>query len=87
MSDSLEFENWVCGRCGFKIRSGVYPVRCRCGYIDKGGHNIDGPNHTGKSRGLGDTVAKLAAAVGIKKRKGCKCEERQDKLNRAFPYR
>lgn len=45
------------------------------------------PAECGCCRGLGDTVAKLAAAVGIKKRKGCNCEERQAKLNRLVPYR
>jgi len=37
------------------------------------------------SRGLGDTIAKITGAVGIKT---CgKCEERRKKLNKIFPYR
>jgi len=37
------------------------------------------------SRGLGDTVAKITSAVGIKPCGGCK--KRQQKLNQVFPYR
>ena len=48
-----------------------------------------------KSKGLGDTIAKLTKATGIKKvvdtvskvtKKSCNCGERQDTLNRLFPY-
>jgi hypothetical protein len=48
-----------------------------------------------KSRGLGDTIAKITKATGIKKavktvfgafNKDCGCSERQAKLNRMFPY-
>ena len=48
-----------------------------------------------KSKGLGDTVAKIASATGIKKvvdtvakvaGKDCGCGKRQDSLNRLFPY-
>ena len=47
------------------------------------------------SKGLGDTVAKITKATGIKKvvdtvskiaKKDCGCAERQDTLNRLFPY-
>ncbi len=37
-----------------------------------------------KSRGLGDTIAKVTSAVGIKPCGGCK--RRQEKLNEMFPY-
>ena len=38
-----------------------------------------------QSRGLGDTVAKITKAVGVKP---CgKCEKRRGWLNRAVPYR
>ena len=37
-----------------------------------------------RSRGLGDTVARLAAAVGIEPCGGC--EKRRAKLNELFPY-
>jgi len=49
-----------------------------------------------KSKGLGDTVAKITKATGIKKvvdkvsqaaGKDCGCNKRQDTLNRAFPYK
>ena len=48
-----------------------------------------------KSKGLGDTVAKITKATGIKKvvdtvskitKKPCNCGERKDTLNRLFPY-
>ena len=48
-----------------------------------------------KSKGLGDTVAKFTKATGIKKvvdtvsnvtGKDCGCGERQNTLNRLFPY-
>lgn len=38
-----------------------------------------------ESRGLGDTIAKMTSAIGIKPCGGCK--ERQKKLNEKFPYR
>ena len=48
-----------------------------------------------KSKGLGDTVAKITKATGIKKvvdtvakaaGKDCGCGKRKDALNRLFPY-
>ena len=48
-----------------------------------------------KSKGLGDTVAKLTKATGIKKvvnkiskvtKKDCGCEKRKETFNRLFPY-
>mgnify|MGYP003117787156 FL=1 len=48
-----------------------------------------------KSKGLGDTVAKITKATGIKKvvdtvakatGKNCGCNKRQETLNRFFPY-
>ena len=48
-----------------------------------------------KSKGLGDTIAKITKATGIKKvvdtvaktiNKDCNCAKRQDTLNRLFPY-
>jgi hypothetical protein len=37
------------------------------------------------SRGLGDTIAKMTKAVGIKPCGGCK--KRQEILNKAVPYK
>ena len=48
-----------------------------------------------KSKGLGDTIAKITKATGIKKvvdtvskatGKDCNCGQRQATLNRLFPY-
>ena len=53
------------------------------------------PDIPSESRGLGDTVAKITKATGIKKvtdavfgalNKDCGCKERQSKLNKLFPY-
>ena len=48
------------------------------------GHVIEPPPR--KIRGLGDLVARGLEAVGVKKRKGCGCQRRQDALNRALPF-
>ena len=54
------------------------------------------PEIPSESRGLGDTVAKITKATGIKKvtntvfgvfNKDCGCRERQSKLNKLFPYK
>ena len=50
-----------------------------------------------RSRGLGDTIAKVTKATGIEKvvktvtkavtgSEECGCSQRQDTLNRVFPY-
>lgn len=41
---------------------------------------------TNSSKGLGDTVAKVAKAVGIKQTEGCGCQKRQEFLNKLVPY-
>lgn len=43
------------------------------------------PSH--RSRGLGDTVAKVLEKAGVKPKRGCGCRKRQAFLNRLFPYR
>lgn len=46
-----------------------------------------------KSKGLGDTIAKITEATGIDKAvkfiagEDCGCDERKEKLNAMFPYR
>ena len=54
-------------------------------------------NRLNKSRGLGDTIAKVTKATGIDKvahnmakaigKDDCGCGQRRDDLNRAFPYK
>ena len=51
----------------------------------KGEVFVGGVKSSGRSRGLGDTVAKMTKAVGIKPCGGCK--KRQEILNRAVPYK
>ena len=49
-------------------------------------------NHTNKSEGVGDTVAKITKATGIEKAvkflagEDCGCDERKEILNHIFPY-
>lgn len=38
-------------------------------------------------RGLGDVVAKVTSALGIKQKPGCKCKQRQEKLNKLVPFK
>jgi hypothetical protein len=48
--------------------------------------NLDAAKRTAqpKSRGLGDTIAKVTTALGIKPCGGCK--KRQELLNKLLPY-
>ena len=39
-----------------------------------------------KPQGLGDTIANGLEKLGVKKKKGCGCKERQEKLNKLIPY-
>ena len=62
-------KNWKCDVCGLEL------------------HVPDGLPvvHRCKSRGVGDTVAKITRAAGIKP---CgRCKKRQEALNKAFPYK
>tara|TARA_B100001113_G_C20638511_1_gene418022 strand:+ start:307 stop:483 length:177 start_codon:yes stop_codon:yes gene_type:complete len=52
-------------------------------------------NKSNESKGLGDTIHKFTTATGIKKvvdtisektGKPCGCKERQNALNKMFPY-
>ena len=67
---------WTCSKCGVAadLNPDDFPLTCSCGALYQ----------RGKSRGLGDTVAKLTKAVGIKPCGGC--EERRRKLNSLFPF-
>lgn len=64
-----------CPRCGFMTRHiGAKKV---CAASDSGSKT--------RSRGVGDTVAKVLGAVGIQPCGGC--DERKDLLNKYFPYK
>lgn len=52
--------------------------------IKRGKQMIVRPLRKTKSRGVGDTIAKVTRAVGIKPCGGCK--KRQKWLNEALPY-
>lgn len=68
---------FTCDICGFHLDDVELPVK----------------SHPCKSRGLGDTIAKITHATGIdavvKKVAGkdCGCRGRQEKLNELFPYK
>jgi hypothetical protein len=52
-----------------------------------------------KSKGLGDTIAKITKATGVQSftnflnnngvfgKKGCGCDKRKEQLNEKFPYK
>ena len=62
-------DRYRCPNCGRVIKTKSLPIYCACR----------------PSRGLGDTVAKITSAVGIRPCGGCK--KRQKKLNELFPYK
>lgn len=67
--------NWKCPNCNAVARNVIHPIRCSCGYSTEGK----------ESKGLGDTIAKVTSALGIKP---CgRCKKRQQKLNEMFPYK
>ena len=71
-------------RCILNMGENQMPWTCeKCGRTLQ---NVDGPTkHKCQSRGLGDTVAKVTSAFGVKP---CgKCKKRQQALNDMFPYK
>lgn len=44
------------------------------------------PRPRDPDRGLGDTLARLFQAVGVRRKPGCGCGRRQSLLNRLVPY-
>ena len=70
--------DFSCPCCGLQVVVAAYPVRCVCGILVE----ADGSY---QSRGLGDTIAKVTSAVGIKPCRGC--NERIEKLNKLVPYK
>jgi hypothetical protein len=68
--DCIPGDNNICVVCGWKWKGkGPFPHR-NCPKVP--------------SRGLGDTIAKITTAVGIKPCGGC--NRRKEWLNRVFPY-
>jgi hypothetical protein len=63
---------WTCAKCGkmWNLAPESIPFHCSC--------------QGQRSRGLGDTVAKVAARLGLRPCGGCK--KRQRLLNRVVPY-
>ena len=61
---------WTCPKCGRTLQKVDRPTKHKC--------------ITPSSRGLGDTIAKMTSAVGIKPCGGCK--KRQAALNKLVPY-
>ena len=64
-----------------------------CGFELDLPHIVPPVHHQCKSRGLGDTIAKVTAATGIDKvvkavvGKDCGCRGRQETLNKLVPYK
>jgi hypothetical protein len=62
----------------FTLPSGDVDFKCPYGLLW---------GYVGKSRGLGDTIAKITKAVTLGKLPSCRrCTEKQKKLNRFLPY-
>lgn len=62
--------DWKCEVCGLELK------------VPEGTTRV---SHVCKSRGVGDTVAKVTKAFGVKP---CgKCKKRQQALNEMFPYK
>ena len=68
---------WTCEQCGTaaNVAPEDFPLICSCGTR----HEVR------PSRGLGDTIAKMTKAAGIRPCGGC--GKRRGKLNAIFPYR
>ncbi len=68
----------VCHGCGRNVdHVQVWPLHCSCGYITRDADH---------ARRLwlfdwGDHLARLFAAVGVRKKPGCRCGERQAAAN------
>lgn len=73
---------WKCQQCESVLVFRKCPpqVTCKNNHVDKSPQCEQQP-----SLGLGDTIAKITSAVGIKPCGGCK--QRQALLNRLFPYK
>ncbi len=66
----MAMKKWKCDVCGFETE------------VPEG---VDNVYHVCQSRGLGDTVAKVTKAFGVKP---CgKCKKRQETLNRMVSYK
>ena len=57
---------WICGRCSYLYKSAE----------DEGTYVGEKP------QGLGDVIAVTLARLGIKKKKNCRCPQRQEALNK-----
>lgn len=69
-----------CSRCGRrpKRQPVVFPYRCSCGLQT----NADGSTVSLSRRGMGDWIADILSRIGVRKRPGCGCSARQERLNR-----
>lgn len=80
-------EKWTCEACGLSRRNVILSVSGtvthNCPAVQQFERQV---NHY-RSRGLGDTLARIFAWFGLKRRKGCGCKRRQKWLNKWFPYR
>ena len=67
---------WTCDKCGLtaNLSPDDFPLTCSCGQMYE----------VGKSRGLGDALAKLTKAVGVRPCGGC--GRRRKVLNDWFPF-
>ncbi len=71
-------EHYKCEKCGLELPG--FFGDC-VDHVCKDGERVE----CNKSKGLGDTIAKVTKAFGVKP---CgRCKKRQEALNKAFPYK
>jgi len=97
---TLEVEGAPRAFCFDFVRGMLFTRKCRqdevagipCGSIDMTRMSspavpAPAPPKQIPARGLGDVVAKVASALGIKQKPGCGCKRRQEKLNKLVPFK
>ena len=72
----------ICSRCDRKLSVAVFPLRCSCGLVTY----EDGSTSSLHHHQLGDVVSIGLERLGIRKRPGCGCERRKQRLNRWGRY-
>ena len=88
--DDLGNGRWKCKNCRQVLDNPTRPLS-PCGPSVVRSFDIAAPTlaqgKPRRSRGIGDTVAKVLETIGIKKKGGCGCSERQKWLNQLLPYK
>lgn len=65
-----------CDQCGNNFATSHAIDKCRCFCVSGA--------FVRRDRGLGDVIAKMISGLGIRKKPGCRCNQRQAWLNRVW---